>query len=284
VQGDREEGATCQSHCAKSGQSDVEGSGRYVAHRLYLLEYAMDADIDLLCTESPEGLDRKFTLNFYSRMRFISNLLPELRSAAHATPHFSRTLSILGGGHEGTVNLEDLELKNTFSGARCAAHSITMNSFMAEELAIREPATSFIHSSPGAVNTGLARELPIWARIPTKLLAATLLSPFMVSSEETGARQLFIATSGLYPPAKPFEGETLASGVAVPWGLKQVMPGSAGKEGSGAYFVNWNGEVSGKPKPMKDYREKGFGKTVWDHTMEVFTRVEKINRERTADE
>lgn len=231
--------------------------------------------------ESPEGLDRKFTLNYYSRMRFITNLLPQLRNATTTAPHFSRTLSILGAGTEGKVNFDDLELKNTFSTGRCAAHTIVMNDFMAEELASREPGTSFIHSSPGVVNTGIARELPAWARIPLKAFSP-LLSPLMVGADETGARQLFNATSGLYPPVKPFENDPLASGVPVPWGLKQVMTGSNGKEGSGGYLVSWNNEITGKQNLLKEYREKGVGATVWEHTMEIFERVKKINQERTS--
>jgi hypothetical protein len=209
-------------------------------------------------------------------MRFITNLLPQLRAAAENAPHFSRTLSVLGAGHEGNVNLQDLDLKSKFTTTRCAAHTTVMNDFMAEELAIKEPGTSFIHSSPGIVNTGIARELPVWARIPMKVLVP-LFSPFLVGAEETGARHLFIATSGLYPPAKPIGGEALAAGVPVPWGLKQIMPGSTGKEGSGAYLVNWNNEITGNTKLLKEYRENRVGKTVWEHTMGVFERITKIN-------
>ncbi|KAF4625754.1 hypothetical protein G7Y89_g12411 [Cudoniella acicularis] len=155
--------------------------------------------------ESPEGIDRKFTLNFYSRMRFIHNLRPLLRNASASTPHFSRTLSVLGAGDEGKVDFNDLELKNTYSGPRCAAHTIVMNNFMTSEFASRQPETTFIHSFPSIVNTGIARELPAYVRIPMKMFLP-LLSLAMVGQEETGQRQLFIATSGIYPPAKPAEG------------------------------------------------------------------------------
>lgn len=232
-------------------------------------------------SESPEGLDRKLTLNYYSRMRFISNLLPQLRNATTVAPHFSRTLSVLGAGTERKVNFDDLELKNNFSGIRCAAHSIVMNDFMTEEFAKREPAISFIHSFPGLVNTGVARELPAWIRIPVKALFP-LFSAFSVGAEETGARQLFIATSGLYPPAKPFESAPLASGVPAPQGIKKVMTGSDGKEGSGGYLVNWNNEITGKQDLLKEYHEKGFGPTAWKHTIGIFERVEKINQQRAS--
>lgn len=209
-------------------------------------------------------------------MRFITNLLPLLRNATSTPPHFSRILSILSAGTEGRVNFEDLELKNTFSRMRCATHTIVMNDFMAEEFAAREPRTSFIHSAPLAVNTGLARELPLWARLPIKALSP-LMAPFMVGADETGARQLFIATSGLFPPAKPAGDSVLAAGVPVPKGLS-VAKGANGKVGSGGYLVNWNGEITGKEALLKEYHDKGVGKIVWEHTMGIFDRVEKINQ------
>lgn len=152
--------------------------------------------------ESPEGLDRKLSLNYYSRMRFIHNLLPLLRTSTPTSPHLSHTLSVLGAGFEGNVNPADLELRNGFSASKCANHSIVMTDFMLEQFASKNPGISFIHSSPGVVNTPIARELPLWARVGVKL-AMPLLKPFTVSLEETGERQLFIATSPMFPPRKP---------------------------------------------------------------------------------
>ncbi|TAQ88230.1 hypothetical protein B7494_g3465 [Chlorociboria aeruginascens] len=221
--------------------------------------------------ENPEGLDRKFTLNYYSRMRFISNLLPSLKASTTSPPHFSRVLTILGAGHGGRLNFSDLELKNTFSGVKCAAHSMTMMDFMMEEHALQNPEISFIHASPGTVNTELARELPLWARGGMKILTI-LFKPLMVGIEETGKRQLFIATSGMFPPKSPVEGG-LASGVPVQG--QGVAKGADGMIGSGAYLVNWDGGVVAEKDFKKEYREKGTGKTVWEHTMAVFAKLEK---------
>jgi hypothetical protein len=208
-------------------------------------------------------------------MRFISNLRPLLTTASSSPPHFSRTLSILGAGGEGQLNFDDLELKNTFSGARCAKHTITMNSLMTEQFASRDPGTTFIHSYPSVVKTGIDRELPRWLKIVLKL-ASPILSFFYVSAEETGARQLFIATSGVYTPAKPAENAAFASGVPPPNGLG-VMKGSNGKVGSGGYVVSWNGDINGK-KIVEEYNAKGVGKTVWEWTMGIFERVEKLDK------
>jgi len=232
-------------------------------------------------TETTEGLDRKFTLNFYSRMRFISNLLPLLKASSETAPHFSRSISVLGAGYEEKINFDDLELKNTFSPRKCAAHTIVMNDFMTEEFSARQPGTTFIHSSPLAVKTALARDAPLWMRVLAQG-AGFLLTPFFVSEQETGLRHTFLATSAFYPPKSPFGDDALAKGIAVPGGTKTVMPGTDGKDGSGAYLVNWNNEITRGNKLLQEYREKGTGKIVWEHTLGIFERVERLSQERAA--
>lgn len=211
-------------------------------------------------------------------MRFIQNLLPLLRTASTESPHFSRTLSVLGAGTERSINFKDLGLKETFSVGRCASHTIVMNDFMAEELAAREPGTTFIHSTPLVVMSGVARELPLWARAIIKV-TTPLLKLFAVSLEETGQRQLFHATSGMYPPAKA--NMFLAAGVPLST-TGSIAEGSNGQLGSGGYIVNWNGEITGKSKMMSDYRAQGVAKTIWDFTMGTFSDVEKANEGRAA--
>ncbi|KAL2060993.1 hypothetical protein VTL71DRAFT_9045 [Oculimacula yallundae] len=232
--------------------------------------------------ESPEGLDRKQTLNFWARMRFISNLLPQLRSASSNAPNFARSVSLLGAGNSyGTIDLQDIELKKSFSAYKNAAHTIIMNDFMAEQYGAREPGITFMHTEPSIVNTGFSRELPLWARIATKAITP-LLYPFFVSAEETGERQLFHATSSMYPPAKPAPGASFASGVPLPTALS-VLTGANGKAGSGGYLVSWKGEQAKKAK-LSGLNQEEVSKTIWEKTAEVFRNVEKINggRGKTA--
>jgi hypothetical protein len=184
----------------------------------------------------------------------------------------------LGAGDEGEITLTDLELKNSFSPGKCASHSIVMKDFMMEELAQREPGTSFIHSFPGIVPTPIMRELPLWARVSVKLLSP-LIKVFSVSVEETGERQLFIATSGKYPPLKPADDAPTASGAKLSSG-ETVSKGSNGQIGNGGYVINWNGEPTGKEALLNGYRAQGVAKTVWKHTMDMFEKVEKINEEQ----
>lgn len=156
-----------------------------------------------------------------------------------------------------------------------------MNSLMVEELAARDPSISFLHSYPAAVNTGIGRELPFLLRGALKALTP-VFSPFFVSADETGKRQLFHATSAIYPPARPAQDGNLAGGVPVTDTKSvSVAKGSNSTIGSGAYLVNWNGDITGKQSLLSDYREKGVGKIIWQHTLGIFNSVEKINEGRT---
>ena len=214
-------------------------------------------------------------------MRFISQLLPLLKAGSETAPYFSRSISVLGAGYEEKIDFSDLDLKRSFSPRKCAAHTIVMNDFMTEEFSARQPGTTFIHSSPLAVKTELVRDAPLWARILAQGVGF-LLTPFFVGVRETVERHAFLATSALYPPKSPFGEEALAKGIPVPWGLKTVMPGADGKDGSGAYIVSWNNEITGKQKLLQEYREKETGKAVWEHTMGIFERIERLNQERAA--
>lgn len=214
--------------------------------------------------ETPEGLDRKFSLHYYARMRFIHNLLPQL-TAAQSTP-LSRVVSVLSSGAETKLNFDDLSLKTHFSLANCAAHACTMNSLAAEELAAQHPGTTFVHAFPGIVKSGAARGAgPVL--FPLLNMLTVLLRPWMVPVGESGERHLYAATSATFPPradgpdrARLEEGQSAAVG-------------STGESGSGAYLLSWDGEPCGKEKMMQEHREQGNMKRVWDHTMEVFEKI-----------
>ncbi|OCK83781.1 NAD(P)-binding protein [Lepidopterella palustris CBS 459.81] len=208
--------------------------------------------------ETPEGLDRKFSLNYYARMRFAQNLLPQL-SAASQSNTLSRVVSVLDPNARGSLVLDDLSLKTHFSLSNCATHACTMNNLAVEELAATNPGISFVHAFPGLVKTGVTRGYgPI---LQTGMAALfVLLKPFTVPLGESGERHLYAATSKTFSPkSKPEESAAV---------------GSTGEKGSGAYWLNWNGDpYGGVPAKMKGYQEKGIGKQVWEHTQDVFQKV-----------
>ncbi|KAL4979750.1 hypothetical protein BDW66DRAFT_95666 [Aspergillus desertorum] len=197
--------------------------------------------------ETEEGLDKKLSLHYYSRMRFISNLLPQLTTAANSNGDgkgLASVVSVLEAGGEGTIHLDDLELKNNYSLRNAAKHAITMTSLSLEELAKANPAVSFIHSFPGVVKTGVGRDMGVIGRTAVNALYL-LAKPLSVPLDESGERHLF-AASGL--------------------------PKTAANPGK-PYLVNWNGEPRGNEKVLSEYREKKTGETVWKHTLDLYQRV-----------
>ena len=160
---------------------------------------------------------------------------------------------------EGHLIEDDLELKRNFSLRNCAKHSVTMTSLAFEQLAKTNPGTAFLHCSPGGVETNAARNL---GGVTGKLLqiATPLLRPWMVPLEESGERQLYTVT------APAFAAKNVAD--------QKANVGIDGMKGSGAYLVGSDNGPTGKLKLMKDLREKRTGEKVWEHTLEVFRRVE----------
>lgn len=214
-----------------------------------------------MLAETKEGLDTLLSVRYYSRMRFIQNLLP-------LKP--TRVLSILAGTQEATLLEDDLDLKfkGNYGVGSCANHAATMMSLSFEYLAQQYPETSFVHGFPGLVKTPLlSKGFSWWVAFLLTWIIVPLMTPFSLSIEECGERQLFHATSARYPPKKSATSgaEARAAGVARPEGVEVA-------KGDGAYLLAWNGET-GEGKCMKKYRERGMGKVVWDHTTKMFEEV-----------
>jgi len=95
-------------------------------------------------SETTEGIDIPHALRYYTRLRFVYNLLPLL----NASPS-PRVVSILAGGKETEVDLDDLEFRNNFNGFKAAGNGATQTSLAFEELAKNNPNITFIHKFPG---------------------------------------------------------------------------------------------------------------------------------------
>lgn len=223
--------------------------------------------------ETEEGLDRKMSVNYYSRIRWALNLMPCLTAAAKAG-ELSRVNTVLAAGSESDIRLDDLDLRQGFTLHACLAHCSVMSDFMVEELAKKFPQTSFSHSYPGTVKTGIANELNGPARLAVKVLY-TLMTPWIINVQESGERHLFQMTSKCYPPKQG------GTGVDIPQGLSE-MRGSNGEVASGGYLLDWDGKPTGDEKILTKYRTIGFGKIAWDHTMQMFQQAEQ--RQKAAVE
>lgn len=204
-------------------------------------------------------------VNYYARMRFIHNLMPRL-NAASQTGELSRVMTVLAAGSEGDVRLDDLDLRHNFTLHACLAHCVVMTDFMIEELAKRHPETSFSHSYPGTVKTGIANALTGPARLAVKVMYS-VMTPWILNVQESGERHFFQITSRCYPAANG------GVGVPIPPGLSP-MRGTAGVESSGGYLLDWDGKSIGDQRILEKYRAQGVGQKVWEHTMQIFQQAE----------
>lgn len=221
-------------------------------------------------SETEEGLDRKMVVNYYSRIRWALNMMPLLEAASKAN-ELSRVITVLAAGSEGDVRLDDLELKHNFTLHACLAHCVVMTDFMIEELSRRYPGTSFSHSYPGTVKTGIANELSGPVRLAVKLMYA-VMTPWILNVQESGERHYFQMTSQVYPAA---QGKT--AGIPPPEGMT-YFAGMDGTPGGGAYLLDWDGKTCGDESVLRKYREMDMGTVVWDHTMKMFARAEQLMR------
>ncbi|TFK18835.1 NAD(P)-binding protein [Coprinopsis marcescibilis] len=133
--------------------------------------------------ETEEGIDKKLAVHYYARWKFIDELLPALRKAKEAGED-SKVISVLAAGKGGEVNLDDLGLVKTFSLTNAALQAPTYNDLMMEEYSKRNPGTTFIHSYPGGVKTGLtSKSTSTLIRVAGSVMN-TVLSPLLTSQDD----------------------------------------------------------------------------------------------------
>jgi NAD(P)-dependent dehydrogenase (short-subunit alcohol dehydrogenase family) len=144
-------------------------------------------------TPTAEGLEKKMVINYYSRVLFASALLPLLKRGAQNADLGARVISVYAPSTEGPIIEDDMELERNFSLWQAASQAAAFQSLSFEHLAKVHPEIGWIHASPGAVMTGLFREMPLWARIlmPVFGLVST-------SIEDCGQGFLRLATDEKY--------------------------------------------------------------------------------------
>jgi hypothetical protein len=231
--------------------------------------------IDSRWTETPEGLDHKMAVNYYSRIRFILNLMPEL-SAAARNKELSRVLTVLAAGSEADIDMDNMDLKKNYTLHACLSHCVMMTDFMMEELAKRYPQTSFSHSYPGTVKSGITNQLTGPIRLGVKVLYS-VMTPWILNFRESGERHLFQITSSMYKAADG------AAGIPLDGGL-DIAVGMDGNKGTGAYLLDWDGRPAGDMAFIKKYRDMNAGPKIWEHTMTALKRAASNKRMAEEDE
>jgi len=223
--------------------------------------------------ESAEGIDVPHALRYYSRLRFVYDLLPLLTESPSP-----RVISILAGGKEKAIDINDLEVKNDFTFAKAAVNGTTQTTLAFEELAKSYLSITFIHKYPGFVNTGVIARflgtvtgvLAIPATI-AKWAVLPIVNWFSFTIDEAGERGLFLATSARYPPSKP---KTEFVGVELPQEV-EVASSSVIKDGvgNGVYRLGATDDSEPDGDVLPGYRLDDVGKIVWEETQAVWDRA-----------
>ena len=206
-------------------------------------------------------------LGYYSRTRFITNLLPLLRRASA----LRRVVTIAKGGSEGPLDSADFQARRVPLRA-IRGHLCTLISLGLESIAKTAPEVSFVHADPGAVKTALFDRLEGILGVLIRVIIFIVGYWAFVPIEECGERQLYVATSARYPPASVGSD----GGAGVPLGDEtDVARRTTGEIGNGTYSVKSDGESASPAvqKLLTGYRDRGMVEEVWRHTESEFDRI-----------
>lgn len=219
--------------------------------------------------ETSEDLNYAAALAYYSRTRFIYNLLPLLQQATA----LRRVVTVLAGGKEGLLDTSDFQGSNV-SILSQRGHVASLITLSLEALAKKAPEVTFIHNFPGAVKTDLAKDAK-GVLMSVLKVAFMVIGPLIyMPNQECGERHVFLATSAKYPAGAGKD----ASGVPLA-GESAVARGTNGEIGTGVYAVGSDGESAG-PKVVEllaKFRKEGVVEKIWKHTEDEFKRITGID-------
>jgi hypothetical protein len=208
-------------------------------------------------------------LNYYCRLRFITNLLPLLQNA----PSLRRIVYVGGGGLEGPLDPTDFPALRV-PRLQVRGHLVTLISLGLEAVARTAPEISFVHDYPGTVNTALLGRIQGVTGVLMRTYIYLLGRWVCVPVEECGERQLYLATSAKFPPLTGGSATVrLGDGAG-------VALGTTGEVGSGVYSVGWDCESASPAgrELLAGLREKGMVDEVWRHTESEFKRITESDR------
>jgi len=183
-----------------------------------------------------DGLDNSISLRYYGRVRFEQNLLPLLSSSA-------RLVSVLGGGKEGKIIEDDLDLERNYSITASAAQFGSFMTLSHDHLAglPENSGRTFTHVFPGLVKTGLlGRSAKGVLGGFLRWVVEPLLGLFSLNVQEVGERMLYYSTSEQFA--------------------------------KGSLSLDWDGRVTDE-KVVAEYRANGWAQKVWEHNEKMFARA-----------
>ncbi|KAK4500554.1 hypothetical protein PRZ48_008743 [Zasmidium cellare] len=188
--------------------------------------------------KTPEGLEQCFTLSYWSRIRFLHNLLEPLQQSPRP-----RIMSILAGGHETQLLEHDMGLENSWTIPNFAKQSATMKVLTFHRFAAQNPNMTLIHTWPGFVLTDVERKpkpgassnfLWRWTFPFLRSLGRVIMSFKAIPLGESGQRHAYLLTNEGFGP--------------------------------GVFRFNEYCEASPKSEILENYVEEGKQEQVWEFT------------------
>jgi hypothetical protein len=220
-----------------------------------------------------EGLDAFISTTYYSRIRFILQLMPLLTSS----PLPAHVISIYAGATEDSTTPGEVPIgcppPETYGVTGVRKNTCFMTTFLFEELAEKHAGKlSLSHIFPGLVDgpTFTGSDMPTWFKFVWAIVKPLAWLVYMTSPAVCGAVMVYLATPQF--PAKPAveDDGSLVRG-------DQVARGTKGQAGGGAYALGQRADVENKGRSWEKFRTEGMSKKVWDHTMEVLEGAAKTN-------
>ena len=204
------------------------------------------------------------SLIYYSRIRFIINLMPLLL----ASPQPAHVVSVYAAGLEAKLFCDDLSLRNPqhYSQIHVRSHNAYMTTMAFEHLARQYQQLSFVHVFPGIVVTPSYTDpgFPLWFKTLWRIVGPLVRRFVAISAEECGSRSLFLGTS-IFAPQQDSHSATKTAG---------LVKGTNGILGSGAYAVGADSETVTSKAYLATLRKEGFEAVIWEHTMKVFNEIQ----------
>lgn len=134
--------------------------------------------------ETPEGLEYRLAVSYYSRWFFTKELLGLVENAKRAGEP-GAVMSVLAAGYGGEIDQEDWEIKNQYTTLKAIFGAATYNDLMVEAFADRHPTVPFVHAHPGMVRTPIFRNSPSFIWNFLGVLVHTVGRLFTISAEES---------------------------------------------------------------------------------------------------
>ena len=211
---------------------------------------------------------------YYSRLRFVDQLLPLLDAAT--TGHSStsaKVISVYAAGMEDAkknLYLDDLALRDPdhYSYMPMRNHVLHMKTMLFKTLAERHPGVAFIHLYPGLVVTpGFKKNpMPLWFRVVWQIVSPLAKITFL-EPDEVGERMMSFITSGR------FVGLAWSEHAEVNGNSITAAKATTGKIGGGAYAAKYTGEEYSTTSHYDELRSEGFQTKAWDHLMTAFKEI-----------